>query len=70
MTTGIRKQQRAGGDGGPLDAAVPEMVAMLGGAVRAVSLVNMRAKAYSFQAKIRQKTAVAAMPVTAAAARS
>ena len=40
------------------------MVGMLGGAVRALSLVSISANAYSFQAKIRQKTAVAAMPVT------
>ena len=38
---------------------------VLGGAVRASSLVSISAKAYSFQAKIRQKTAVAAMPVIA-----
>ena len=37
---------------------------MAGGAVRAFSLVSISAKAYSFQAKIRQKTAVAAIPVT------
>ena len=45
--------------------AVPITVGMLGGAVRAVSLVSISAKAYSFQAKIRQKTIVAAMPVIA-----
>ena len=44
---------------------VPSMVAMPGGAVRALSLVSIKAKAYSFQAKIRQKTVVAAMPVIA-----
>ncbi len=35
----------------------------LGGAVRATSAVSIRAKAYSFQAKIKEKTVVAAMPV-------
>jgi hypothetical protein len=43
----------------------PSMVAMAGGAVRAFSLVNIKAKAYSFQTKIRLKTVVAAMPVAA-----
>ena len=43
----------------------PIIVAMLGGAVRARWLVSIRAKAYSFHAKMRQKTVVAAMPVTA-----
>ena len=38
---------------------------MLGGAVRALSAVSMSANAYSFQAKMKQKTVVAAMPVTA-----
>ena len=38
---------------------------MNGGAVMAVRSVRMSAKAYSFQAKIRQKIAVAAMPVAA-----
>ena len=41
------------------------MVGMKGGAVWAVPEVNKRAKAYSFQLKIRQKIAVAAIPVVA-----
>ena len=43
----------------------PRIVGMVGGAVRARSVVSIRAKAYSFQAKMREKTVVAAMPVTA-----
>ena len=43
----------------------PMMVGMNGGAVWAVPEVRSTAKAYSFQAKIRQKIAVAAMPVIA-----
>ena len=42
----------------------PWIVAIPGGAVRALELVIMSENANSFQAKIRQKTAVAAMPVT------
>ena len=38
---------------------------MKGGAVCARRLVMISAKAYSFQATMKQKTAVAAMPVTA-----
>ena len=41
------------------------MVGMKGGAVWAVPEVSSTAKAYSFQAKIRQKIAVEAMPVAA-----
>ena len=41
------------------------MVGINGGAVWAVPEVRSAAKAYSFQAKIRQKMAVAAMPVVA-----
>ena len=41
------------------------MVGMNGGAVWALPEVRSTAKAYSFQAKIRQKMAVAAMPVAA-----
>ncbi len=44
---------------------MPMMVGMKGGAVCAVPLVSSTAKAYSFQAKIRQKIAVDAMPVAA-----
>ena len=44
---------------------VPMMVGMNGGAVWAVPEVSSAAKAYSFQAKIRQKIAVEAMPVAA-----
>ena len=41
------------------------MVGMKGGAVCAVPEVSSTANAYSFQAKIRQKIAVEAMPVAA-----
>ena len=43
----------------------PMMVGMKGGAVCALPEVSRAANAYSFQAKIRQKIAVAAMPVVA-----
>ena len=43
----------------------PMIVGMKGGAVCAVPEVRSAANAYSFQAKIRQKMAVAAMPVVA-----
>src|SRR5262245_9358841 len=43
----------------------PMIVGMKGGAVWALPEVSSTAKAYSFQAKIRQKIAVAAMPVAA-----
>ena len=43
----------------------PMMNGMKGGTVCASPLVSRTAKAYSFQAKIRQKIAVAAMPVVA-----
>src|ERR1700755_1787529 len=43
----------------------PMMKGMNGGMVCASPLVSRTAKAYSFQAKIRQKIAVAAMPVVA-----
>ena len=62
---GHQEEQHARRDGAPLALPVPTIEVMLGGAVRARSLVSIRAKAYSFQAKIRQKTVVAAMPVTA-----
>ena len=41
------------------------MNGMKGGMVCASPLVSRTAKAYSFQEKIRQKIAVAAIPVTA-----
>ena len=41
------------------------IVGMKGGAVWALPEVSSTAKAYSFQAKIRQKIAVEAMPVAA-----
>ena len=41
------------------------MMGIKGGAVCASPEVSKTAKAYSFQAKIRQKMAVATMPVTA-----
>ncbi len=44
---------------------MPMIVGMNGGAVCAVPEVSSTAKAYSFQAKIRQKIAVEAMPVAA-----
>ena len=43
----------------------PIMVGINGGSVWASLKVSNIAKAYSFQAKIRQKMAVAAMPVAA-----
>ena len=43
----------------------PTCAGMNGGAVCARRLVMISAKAYSFQAMMKQKTAVAAMPVTA-----
>src|SRR6185503_2488263 len=43
----------------------PMMMGMKGGAVCASPEVSSTAKAYSFQAKIRQKIAVATMPVVA-----
>jgi hypothetical protein len=43
----------------------PMMMGIKGGAVWASPEVSKTAKAYSFQAKIRQKMAVATMPVTA-----
>jgi len=43
----------------------PMMVGMKGGSVCASLNVSRMAKAYSFQAKIKQKMAVAAMPVAA-----
>src|SRR6516165_10208124 len=43
----------------------PMMKGMNGGMVCASPLMSSTAKAYSFQEKIRQKIAVAAMPVTA-----
>src|SRR3954452_23459995 len=43
----------------------PMMIGMKGGAVCASPLVSSTANAYSFQAKIRQKIAVATMPVAA-----
>ena len=43
----------------------PMIVGMKGGAVWALPEVSSTAKAYSFQAKIMQKIAVAAMPVVA-----
>src|SRR5207253_7102036 len=43
----------------------PMMIGMNGGAVWALPDVSSTAKAYSFQVKIRQKIAVAAMPVVA-----
>src|SRR5690606_15985975 len=44
---------------------VPTWLGMKGGAVWARRLVRMSAKAYSFQAAMKQNTAVAAMPVVA-----
>src|SRR6478752_9759554 len=43
----------------------PMMIGMKGGAVCALPEVRSTARAYSFQAKIRQKIAVAAIPVVA-----
>ena len=43
----------------------PMMKGMKGGIVCASPLVSNTAKAYSFQAKIKQKIAVAAIPVVA-----
>ena len=52
-------------DGLSFIASVRGRSAEAGGAVRAVSLVSIKAKAYSFQAKIKAKTVVAAIPVAA-----
>jgi hypothetical protein len=65
IITGIRKANVPAAIADHSIPPRPNMVAIAGGAVRAFSLVNRRAKAYSFQAKIKAKTVVAAMPVVA-----
>ncbi len=63
---GHEEQGRGRRNGRPVDAPPTDrMVGMKGGAVWALPLVSRTAKAYSFQAKIRQKIAVEAMPVAA-----
>jgi hypothetical protein len=59
------EERRARRDRRPVEPPSPMMIGMKGGAVCASPLVSSSAKAYSFQAKIRQKIAVAAMPVVA-----
>ncbi len=46
----------------PLDAVAPEAAEIFTGRVLACVVVRMEAKANSFQAKMKQKPAVAAMP--------
>jgi hypothetical protein len=60
-----QEQRRAGPDRGQSSPPSPMMVGMNGGAVCAWPEVSRTEKAYSFQAKIRQKMAVAAIPVAA-----
>ena len=62
MTTGIKKPSEPAAIEPHSIPPRPIMVGMVGGAVRAFSLVSIRAKAYSFQEKISEKTVVAAMP--------
>ena len=63
--TGTRNRLAPAATAGQSLPATPMMVGMKGGAVCAVPEVSKTAKAYSFQAKIRQKMAVEAIPVAA-----
>ena len=65
QTIGIRKTVVAAATAGQSWPPSPMMKGMKGGIVWASPLVSSTAKAYSFQAKIMQKIAVAAMPVVA-----
>src|SRR5262249_49185112 len=62
---GIRKRVVPALTAGQSWPPSPMMIGMKGGAVCASPEVSSTAKAYSFQAKIMQKIAVAAMPVVA-----
>src|ERR1700682_1786688 len=62
---GIKNMVVAAATAGQSWPPSPMMKGMKGGIVCASPLVSRTAKAYSFQAKIRQKIAVAAMPVVA-----
>src|SRR5213593_1658570 len=64
-TIGIRNKVVPAATAGQSCPPSPMMMGMNGGAVCACPEVKRTAKAYSFQAKIRQKIAVAAMPVVA-----
>jgi hypothetical protein len=64
-STGSRNSVVPAAIAGQSSPPSPMMVGMKGGEVCAVPLVSSSAKAYSFQAKIRQKIAVVAMPVAA-----
>src|SRR3954470_5176296 len=64
-TIGIRNSVVPAATAGQSCPPSPMMIGMKGGAVCAVPEVSSTAKAYSFQAKIRQKMAVATMPVVA-----
>src|SRR6476620_1818993 len=61
-TTGIMNNVAPAPTAGQSRPPSPMIVGIKGGAVCAREEVRRRAKAYSFQAKIRQKIAVAAMP--------
>ena len=56
ISTGMRKAKVPAAMADHSMPPRPSIVAMAGGAVRAVSLVNIKAKAYSFQTKIKLKT--------------
>src|SRR5262249_28597047 len=64
-TIGITNSVVAAATAGQSWPPSPMMNGMNGGIVWAAPLVSSTAKAYSFHAKIRQKIAVAAIPVTA-----
>src|SRR5438445_813353 len=64
-TIGTRNSVVAAATAGQSCPPSPIMKGMKGGMVCAAPLVNSTAKAYSFHEKIRQKIAVAAIPVTA-----
>jgi hypothetical protein len=63
ITTGIRNKIPPAATTPHSIPPDPSAAGMLTGAVRARSWVNISEKMYSFQAKTRQKTVVAAMPV-------
>ena len=62
---GIKNKVAPAATAGQSLPPVPIIVGINGGAVCAVPEVNKAANAYSFQAKIKQKIAVDAMPVAA-----
>ena len=65
ITTGSRNSVVPAATAGQSSPPSPMMIGMNGGAVCACPDVRSSANAYSFQEKIRQKIAVAAMPVVA-----